>query len=42
MSQKVWILMEIRQLTDGEDEATLEKANGAKRKFAFTSVLDEF
>jgi len=27
---------------DGEDKATLEKANGAKRKFAFTSFLDEF
>ena len=24
------------QTTDGEDKATLEKANGAKRKFAFT------
>ena len=28
------------QTTDGEDKSTLEKANGAKRKF--TSVLDEF
>jgi len=27
---------------DGEEKATLEKANGAKRKFAFTSFLDEF
>ena len=30
------------QTTDGEGKATLEKANGAKRKFGFTSVLDEF
>ena len=30
------------QTTDGEDEATLEKANGAMRKFALNSVLDEF